>query len=85
MNIVDRLKMMEVVYGKGFFLGNGMYLVYYPDQEEIKITHDTGTLTTLDRVDIALLRRLLEQVAEWTVPESDERYQKELAQIKGND
>lgn len=73
--------MMECVFGKGFFLANGLYLVYYPKDEQIAITHSTGTLTTLDRVDIALLRRLLEQVAEFSVPSDDERYKKELLEI----
>ena len=73
--------MMECVWGKGFFLANGLYLVYYPKDEQIAITHDTGTLTTLDRVDVALLRRLLEQIGEFSIPSDDKRYQKELQEI----
>lgn len=76
-----RMSMWEYVQGRGFFLGNGLYLVYYPDQEEIWITHDRGTLTKLGRVDVALLRRLLDQVEEFSVPSTDERYIKELQEI----
>ncbi len=76
-----RMSMAEYVQGRGFFMGNGLYVVYYPDREEMWITHDRGTLTKLDRVDIALMRRLLEKVEEFSVPANDERYIKELQEI----
>jgi hypothetical protein len=78
-----RIRFLEHLPSRGFFMGNGMYLVYHPKHEEILIHSDQGgTAMRLDCVDIALLRRLLETVGEFRVPTGNARYEHELTMMK---
>lgn len=83
MNRRDRLaaKFAEHLPSRGFYMGNGMFLCYHPKVEEIVISNDRGMVVGFDRVDVALLRRLLETIGEFSVPDSNPRYQNELAGI----